>query len=166
MHGVNLHLWTAAANPPCGAWPVCAPAFNPRLTHAVYPVDANRLKSCEQPSCQAASPSLMALLRSRLTLARRARSSVVEHTLHTGGVASSILAAPTIKPQEKQGFMDGLTRNLPTFRCRNSQKAAYTLPSPTMREWRNSWIFENAQRAPSYKSRTRMGCGPNTEPSK
>ncbi len=27
---------------------------------------------------------------------RRARSSVVEHTLHTGGVASSILAAPTI----------------------------------------------------------------------
>src|SRR3546814_18996572 len=28
---------------------------------------------------------------------RRARSSVVEHTLHTGGVASSILAAPTIQ---------------------------------------------------------------------
>ena len=37
---------------------------------------------------------------------RRARSSVVEHTLHTGGVAGSIPAAPTIKPLEYMGFLE------------------------------------------------------------
>src|SRR6187397_2931148 len=31
---------------------------------------------------------------------RRARSSVVEHTLHTGGVAGSIPAAPTSSPAQ------------------------------------------------------------------
>ena len=35
-----------------------------------------------------------------------ARSSAVEHTLHTGGVAGSIPAAPTIKPSEIRGFYE------------------------------------------------------------
>src|SRR5437763_13431100 len=34
----------------------------------------------------------------------RARSSVVEHTLHTGGVVGSNPTAPTIRPREWQGW--------------------------------------------------------------
>ena len=58
----------------------------------------------------------------------RARSSVVEHTLHTGGVASSILAAPTIFSMIWLSSPPGYSASRKTHRVRIAQ-VRITIPA-------------------------------------
>ena len=117
----DLRHWAAGTrltveNTPDGVLLKATPAFPETRIDAVFgtlrhsgPASGVLVSSFMAP----ASTALAALVNSRQfakpRLPRRfwqarARSSVVEHTLHTGGVAGSIPAAPTINALEIKGI--------------------------------------------------------------